>query len=231
MALFLGDWNESRAAITELEQRDLSLTQIAVLDCVRLMLMALSGQPAEASTRLNESANQLATSEDVALPATYLRARAVVNLAAGDFEAAQRESAKAVSTSPMGINSPHALAIQARAALWLGDTEGVREALAAMMGFRGRWMEAERLTAKAGLAALEGRGKEAAKGYQEAIEAWRTLECTLDLALCELDLVLLLGADHRAATVVMEARDIFAQLGAKPFLDRLNWAAGIAQVN
>jgi hypothetical protein len=53
------------------------------------------------------------------------------------------------------------------------------------------------------------------------------LDCTLDLALCELDLVLLLGPDHPDVIVAKEAGDIFTQLGAKPFLERLNLAVGI----
>ena len=68
--------------------------------------------------------------------------------------------------------------------------------------------------------------EEAAEAYRGAIEAWRALKCTLDLALCELDLVLLFGPDHPDATGAKEARDIFTQLGAKPFLERLNRAAG-----
>jgi len=152
-----------------------------------------------------------------------------VSLAAGDLETAHREAADAVSADPLGINSPNALAIQARALLWLRDLEGVRAVLTAMTRFRGRWMAAERLTVEAGLAALEGRLEVSAETYGKAIEAWRTLDCTLDLALCELDLVTLLGPDHPDATAAKEARDILAQLGATPFLERLNRAAGVDQ--
>lgn len=93
---------------------------------------------------------------------------------------------EAVSADPMGINSSGALAIQACACLWLRDAESARTALTGMKAFRGRPVAAARLTAEAGLAALEGRVDEAAEAYREAIEAWRALECTLDLALCEL---------------------------------------------
>lgn len=79
------------------------------------------------------------------------------------------------------------------------------------------------------MAALEERAEEAAETYRGAIQAWRALGCTLDLALCELDLVLLLGPDHPDATAAKEARDIFTQLGAKPFLERLDRAAGTEQ--
>ena len=90
-------------------------------------------------------------------------------------------------------------------------------------------MAAERLTVEAGLAALEGRADESAAGYRTSVEAWRALDCTLDLALCELDLVLLLGSDHPDARVAKEARDIFTDLGAQPFLELLNRAAGAEQ--
>ena len=95
-----------------------------------------------------------------------------------------------------------------------------------MRGFRGSWMAAVRLTAEAGLAALEGRPEQAVDCYQGAIEAWRALDVTLDLALCELDLALLLGPDSPASSAAKEARDIFTQLGAASYLDRLDSVAG-----
>ena len=226
-SLFLGEWSDTRAAIAELGQRELSLDQKANLSCTEAMLAALTGDAEEASACLERHADRLAASEDVPVRATYLRTRALVSLATGDLEAARRESAEAVSADPMGINSPNALAIQARACLWLRDVKGAREALTQMQSFRGRWMAVTRLTVEAGLSSLEGRVEEAAETYRGAIEAWRALDCTLDLALCELDLVMLLGPDHPDATVAKEARDIFTQLGAKPFLERLDRAAGI----
>ena len=152
-----------------------------------------------------------------------------MSLAAGDLATARQEAATAVAADPMGINSPNALAVQARAALWLRDVEAAREALEAMRGFRGRWMAASRLTVEAGLAALDGDVEAATDSYQGAIDAWRLLDCTLDLALCELDLVSLLGSDHPHATAAKEAADIFEELGARPFLERLNRALDVGQ--
>jgi tetratricopeptide (TPR) repeat protein len=230
VSLFLGEWSDTRAALTELRQRDLSVAQRAYLAGNEAMLAALMGNPEEASACLDPYSDRLAASESVTVRATYLMDRALMNLATGDIEAARRESAEAVSADPLGINSPRSLAIQARACLWLGDVEGARAALTVMQAFRGRRVAAARLTVEAGLAALEERATKAAGAYRGAIEAWRTLACTLDLALCELDLVLLLGPDHPDATVAKEARDIFTQLGAKPFLERLNRAAGTEQI-
>jgi class 3 adenylate cyclase len=225
-SIFLGLWDDTRAAITELGQRDLPPDQQGFLAAVTAMLTALTGDPAQASACLEQHADRIAATEFVTARTTYLEARSVVSLAAGDLEAAHREAADAVSADPLGINSPTALAIQARALLWLRDVEGVRAALMAMTRFRGRWMAAERLTVEAGLAALEGQLEASAETYRRSIEAWRTLDCTLDLALCELDLVTLLGPDHPDATASKEARDVFTQLGARPFLERLNRAAG-----
>jgi hypothetical protein len=89
-------------------------------------------------------------------------------------------------------------------------------------------MTAARIATEAGMAALEGRAEQASQAYREAIEAWRALECPLDLALCELDFVLVLSPDHGCASAAKEAREIFTELGAKPFLERLDQATGLA---
>ncbi|MGD0595288.1 MAG: AAA family ATPase [Acidimicrobiales bacterium] len=230
-SLFLGDWGRARTAIAELEEREPTSVRRVTLPIRKAMLAALTGESATAAAALKEAGEQVAaSSEFLAARTTYLVDRSLVSLAAGDLDAAQREAGDAVALEPAGTNSRHALAIRARACLWLRDTVGVQEALLAMRPFRGRWMTAERLTMEAGLAALEGRVQEAAETYRKAVEAWRALDCTLDLALCELDRVLLLGPDHPDATMAKEARDIFTELGAKPFLERLNHAARLEQV-
>jgi hypothetical protein len=60
--------------------------------------------------------------------------------------------------------------------------------------------------------------------YVRSIDAWRALDCLLDVALTEMELVHLLGADHPAAVVGKEAEDILARLEARPFLARLDAA-------
>ena len=228
-SVFLGQWRDTRAMSAELGQRELRPDQHMFLGCVEAMLAALTGDPVQAASLLEQHADQMDATEFVAARTTYLEARSVVSLAAGDLATARQEAATAVAADPMGINSPNALAVQARAALWLRDVEAAREALEAMRGFRGRWMAASRLTVEAGLAALDGDVEAATDSYQGAIDAWRLLDCTLDLALCELDLVSLLGSDHPHATAAKEAADIFEELGARPFLERLNRALDVGQ--
>jgi len=226
ISILLGELTDTRATVDELRQRDLSPERVVFLDCVEAMYKALVGNPAEASALLEPHVEHIAATELVAGRTTYLRARSLVSLAAGDLERARRQAADAVAADPLGINSTYALVFQARASLWLHNAAAAREALSAMKGFRGRWMAAARFTTEAGVAALEGRVDESAESYRAAIEAWRALDCTLDLAMCELDLVLLPGPDTPDAAAAKEARDIFTQMGATPFLERLNQAAG-----
>lgn len=116
-----------------------------------------------------------------------------------------------------------------RTALWLGDAARAREALVDMGGFRGRWMAAMRLTAEAGLAALEGRQDEAATAYTRALAAWRALNSPLDLAWCALDRAVLRGSSVTPGDEDDEAREIFTRIGATPFLARLDRAGAAAR--
>jgi hypothetical protein len=153
---------------------------------------------------------------------TRLTSMAFAALATNDLTSAYRDASRAVDLDPVGINSTAALGIAARAALWLGHTDDLRQLLGAMSRLRGRASAAQRRTTEAGLAALEGRLDEAAEIYVDALEQWRNVDSVLDLALSELDLVLVLGADHPSATVAKEARDIFVQIGAATMLHQLD---------
>jgi hypothetical protein len=73
----------------------------------------------------------------------------------------------------------------------------------------------------AALAVLEERVDEAGDLYTAAIEAWRALECNLDVAITEVELVHLLGPDHPAAVAGKEAKDILVNIEAQPLLARL----------
>jgi tetratricopeptide (TPR) repeat protein len=228
IAIFLGRWDDARAALTALGQRELTGADPVFLACCEAMLAALIGDTARAVERL-AAHGDTAVSEDVALRTTYLRARAVVSLAAGDIETAHREAAAAVAADPSGYNSPAALAVQMRSALWLGDAGKARAALVGMLGFRGRWTAAARLTGEAGVAALEGRHDEAATAYGRAFDAWRALDSPLDLALCALDRAVLRRPGPGAADEDDEARAILTELGAHPFLARLEATGQVAR--
>jgi hypothetical protein len=91
---------------------------------------------------------------------------------------------------------------------------------------RGKAVGLDRVTLRAGLAALEGRRADAISGYREALRGWHALGCAFDEALAALDLAILLAPGERemaeASSVVDSARETLTRLGAGPLLARLD---------
>ncbi len=226
-AILLGSWDEARAALSSLRQRELAAPRQLQLELSEAVLAAWTGDSELALQRIAETVP--ATShEDVTSRSNNYLGRSQVHLGIGDLETAYEEAAASVEAEAAGINTPGALAVQARAALWLGDAARARSALERMRAFRGRWIAATRLSADAGIATLEGRHDDAAKGYEAAFDAWRALGSPLDLALCALDRAVLRGRGSVAPREEAEAREIFTRIGAQPFLERLEHATEAA---
>jgi tetratricopeptide (TPR) repeat protein len=219
-SLYLGLWDEAFAMIEQLHQRELPQWHREWLAGLEAVFAALGGDSARAGELLASGSD----SGDSSLGSltTRLTTVAFVALANGKLDDALRAANQAVELDPMGINCASALGIAARASLWTGNLDELRGVFVAMHRIRGRAMAAQRRTAEAGIAALEGRIAESAEFYQDAIERWRAVESVLDLALCELDLALVLGKDHEEATAAKEALDIFVQIGARVFVERLS---------
>jgi hypothetical protein len=93
-----------------------------------------------------------------------------------------------------------------------------------MSALPGRWIDAVRRTAEAGLAALEGRREDALSGYRLAIEAWRALDAQLDLACCAIDMATVLPDEDATSDAVAEARTFLEGIGAVSLLERLDAA-------
>ncbi len=226
-AIGLGHWEEARAALAALRQRDMPSPRQVQLALCEAILAALSGDAAFAFEQLEATA-ETAQSENLVARSNFFLMRATVELASGNLENAYQSAAAALTAELSGINSPGALVIQMRAALWLGDPARAREALTGMQGFRGRWMAAARLTAEAGLAALDGKHDDSAAAYARALDAWRALDSPLDLGLCALDRAVLRAPHVEPGTEDDEAREIFTKLGALPLLARLDRASSAA---
>jgi tetratricopeptide (TPR) repeat protein len=118
----------------------------------------------------------------------------------------------------------------ARSALWAGDAPGAATALAqlAASGYLGPALAADRLVARAGIDALEGRAPAALAGYREALRAYRKLGLAFDEAAAAVDMAVLLRSPERDApdvgTAIAAARETLERLGARPFLARLDAA-------
>jgi tetratricopeptide (TPR) repeat protein len=113
-----------------------------------------------------------------------------------------------------------------RAALWLGDTDGLKDDLAAIAatGVHGPIADVRKQVLGAGLAALEGRFGEAVAAYRLAIKSWRDLGVVFEEAATGVDMAVALGPEHADQEIVRSTRVILERLGAKPYLARLEAA-------
>jgi tetratricopeptide (TPR) repeat protein len=150
--------------------------------------------------------------------------RALRALVAGDLASAFESWLRAGKASAF---QPGHFLNAGRAALWAGNADGAREALERFdaIGAHGAAYGTFRRTVAAGIAALQGRADEAVPAYREALREWRDLGATFDQALTALDMAQLLpGPAPDLPGIAAAARDIFAQLDARPFIDRLDAA-------
>jgi class 3 adenylate cyclase/tetratricopeptide (TPR) repeat protein len=121
-----------------------------------------------------------------------------------------------------------------RAAAWAGDADRCRAAAERVeqLHLSGALFQAHRVWAWAAVAALEGRPDEARTGFHDALGRFRDLGFEFQLARTALDMVLLLGPDEpeaqtvepAAQAAVEEARRIFEQLRARPYVAKLDQA-------
>ena len=134
-----------------------------------------------------------------------------------EARAARRLAAEAIGEP--GLMSNYG----ARAALWSHDLAGAVDEIATAEGGKpGKVVLADRLTIRAGIAALEGRPDDALSMYRDALRAWRDLGLAWDEALCGIDMATLLDPTRaEVLEAVGVAREILVRLEAAPFVARL----------
>jgi class 3 adenylate cyclase/tetratricopeptide (TPR) repeat protein len=153
-------------------------------------------------------------------------------LATDELEAAARAVDRALAASP--IFSAVGLPLAARIALWRGDGEAAAVALATLdaTGAHGGAVDIDRTTLHAGIAAIERRSGDALALYRQALERWRGADLLWEEALCGLDMATLLDpAEPEVRAAAGRAREILVELGAKPFVDRLDEATSRAPID
>jgi hypothetical protein len=160
---------------------------------------------------------------DVESSAFDLRAlRAVTHR---EWATAQAEWWQGVEMSD--YNAPYMLPRIASAAILGRDPVAARRALDEMaaLGTRGRAVDADLTTIRAGIAALEGDRAAARSGYRAGLAAYRDLGLAWDEALLGLQAVTTLGPEEPEARAAGEnARPILERLRAAPvlrYLERL----------
>jgi hypothetical protein len=221
----LGRWAEADDVLRRLEGRDLSpMTRNSIVLC-EVELEAHRGDPGSAAARLAEMVPALEAAENIAFRTWFRRVRSLVALLGGAPEKAFEDAMGAVDMDPSGMNTPFAVREAARAAVWSRDADKVRRALDAMSAIRGRWIDAVRCTAEAGLAALEERREDALAGYERALGSWRSLESRLDLAFCAVDMAHVLPDEDATHDAIRESEAFLKEIGAVALLERLRATA------
>ncbi|MFI5260059.1 MAG: hypothetical protein ACHQ01_10710, partial [Candidatus Limnocylindrales bacterium] len=218
-----GDWDWAIETLREWLAGDIEPNNQIELASDLARFLACRGE--DAATLLKGIEPLLAAVSDQQYGAYRWLSMAWGALASGRLDAARDDARRASETSTIFAATAHPLA--ARAAIWAGDLGGAEAALGDLdrsLG-HGRAIDSDRLTIRAGIAALQERTQEAAGLYREALRRWRDAGLVWDEALCAIDMTIVLDAlDPDLLAAVDTAREVLARLGARPFLERLHTA-------
>ena len=225
-AIRIGEWDWALAQVEAAAEEEIEPAARGNALTVILQIRAYRGidigDVRSELERLIAGLDELGRDSFVALTEAYAA------FAGGKLSEAQIEARRYAETWPQG--GPEGWRLAARASLWKGDLAG---AVADLEGLdrlqrRGRGVALERLTIGAGIAALEGREDDALAMYREALRGWDDLGLPWDRALCTIDMVTLLDPKQpEVAIAAAPAAKILEELGARPFLERLQ--AGLAR--
>ncbi len=147
-------------------------------------------------------------------------------LATGDRTPVDEAVAWIKASDPEGMDAT-SWTVLARICLWAGDATTATQAMEGLRSstIRGRAVDAQAAVLAAGIAALAGRTEEALAGYRLAIRTFTDLGLRWDVAMIGLDMAVLLDpADPEVRAAAVQARELFAELGAQPFQARLDAA-------
>jgi len=145
----------------------------------------------------------------------------------GDDERAATLAADAIDSGRTDSNEPYLIGNLAMASLGLRRQEAARSAADRLRDgvFQGPTTQAFHAVADAGALALEGAAAEARARFTAGFDELRRLHQTFDLARWELMAVTLLPDAPEAPAWAAEARELFASVGGRPYLERLDAVA------
>ena len=226
-AIFTGEWHWIVNTIDVVSRGEMPEPSLVQLTSSHAIVMAARGDPHHARARLEVVETIAQASTDQQLLGMYRLAESWIALVDGRLDEAYQRGMAAADVSPGGDYAVRGHIMAARAATWARNHEGTHAAYDALcaMYLHGPWSDLNRRTIEAGLALFDGRRDEAIDLFSRAIAAWRGLGVPFDLALSELDFIILVGVDNpEARKAADEAREILDGLGAKPFVARLDAA-------
>jgi tetratricopeptide (TPR) repeat protein len=220
IAVRTGEWDW---AVRELEEMlDANLDAGHRADCL-VALIELSNLRGLDDSALRSELDQLTTGiKDMNMEANLQESLALRAFVDGHLADGHR----AYHRASRGDADVEALVPAARLSVLMGDLEEARLDLAAAeaaSGTFGRAIQADFGTIRAGITALEGRHAEAVNGFRGVLRTWRDLGLTWDVALTGLVMAAVLDpSEPDVAEAIAISRQIFEELGARPFLRLLD---------
>ncbi len=220
----VGEWDWAVEAIERIDQYDIDVAAHTA-NRIQLALFA-AWRGALDADEIDAIKAGLASIEDRDIESAVDDLEGVLAIVDGRFGDAAVSWLRVAGVSD--LNAPYTLPRAGRAAVLAGDADLARQALdrLAVLGSRGRAVDADRATIRAGLDALQGDRAAALAGYRAAVTAYRELGLAFDEALLGIEAARLVGvADAEVAGWVEAARSTFTRLGAAPLVAALDRAA------
>ncbi|HEY4190620.1 MAG TPA: hypothetical protein VGM28_09380, partial [Candidatus Limnocylindrales bacterium] len=219
----VGDWDWAETELAVVGQLDIDESSLVGNLSQQTFFAAYHGT-LEAAT-IADLARRIEPLEDRDLSSGIADIEATLAHSQGRWADAAHRWLTIRAVSP--LNAPYALPKAGRAAVLAGDAGLAQEALdgLAAIGARGRAMDADRATIRAGLAVLSGDTGTARSGYRTAMAGYRDLGLAWDEALAGLEAAWMLGTgDAELAGWADTARATFGRLGAAPMITLLDAA-------
>jgi class 3 adenylate cyclase len=229
-ALVLGEWSVPLAQVDELDVQEASVfgrLGLAGTAAVARAYLGQAGDPVPSPD--DQDGDRTDVEQNRALLSAYA---AWEGFASGSLERVDRlAAASALATASFG-EAALALCQAVHATIWLGDRTRTEAAIERLTSHP--WAGRVRATmigqGRAALAAMDGQTAEAERGYRRSLEVWRRVDMKPDIAIAQMEMVLLLGDQlEDRSELVAECRAILTELGAASLLQRLEDVAPAAR--
>jgi class 3 adenylate cyclase/tetratricopeptide (TPR) repeat protein len=216
-ALSLGEWAWLDTIVEDLIDEEMAAADRAMGAVMVTAFRAARGQPRQDLLEYLRASDRTETVAQI----MFDTAEAHDAVAEGRYE----EAISRFRTGDWGTGASENLMMPTHLASWIRDQATLEELSSTVrrLGHHGATADALLLTIDAALAALRGAADEALETYERALDAWRTLTMRFQEALVGIDMAALLDQRRPEVRAAMAtSRSILSELGARPFLDRLD---------
>jgi len=228
-ALLIGDWDWVDSAGRELDIEVSEANLGSMWGAVQLIMLSIfRGDFDGALTEIERLRLAVGGRPDPQTQSQLIDLEFELALLSGDIAGAIAAAERGIAMGIPGQASQSAV-VGGRAGIWARDVVVVRRMLdVARAESLGRLDAARADALEAAAAALEGDHPAALDGFGRAVATMREVGAAFDVALTQLDRLIVMPDGPGSAEAATEARAILERLGARPFLERLEQAVATA---